>query len=357
MGPDSIPFLVRQANSKEWLPRWRIRRLLPTRILDDIEQRNHVPMAAVSRLITLRDLGVNVRPAMIPLILAGNRQSPSVSDTATRLFRDLHEDELPSFFEAVATGNELVRTHWASLVGVSADPVNRKIYDFFRHDESPRVRRTAVAYLPINATNKVWLTPIIREALHDPSPVVQARAAMTLAYAGEAVDEVVATAKSILNLPDGYEAAFALAALGPLAGNAIPELIERLRSEAVTRPLRESPSSATALSSMGAVAVPALLRELQGDSESTRLSAAIALRYMKNPPKEVVLPLLECLKSRHFDLRAVAAITLGTMGENSQPVKSALEQCLDSDDIYVRSDALRLLRQLEPGRDWNGRGE
>ena len=357
MGPESIPFLVRQANAKEWLPPWRIRRRLPTRLMDGIERRNHQPMEAVVRLIALRDLGVDVRPAMIPLIRGGNSQSPSVSDTSTRLFHDLHEDELPAFFQAIATGNELIRSHWATLVGVSADPVNRKVYDFFRRDESARVRRTAVAYLPINSTNRFWLAPLVRASLKDPSPLVQSRAAITLAYADESLDEVIETARSILNSSDGYEAAFALAAIGPRAVKAIPQLIQRLRSEEVTRPLREAPSSAMALSAIGPAALPALLQELRATNGSSRLSAAIAIRNMKNAPHEVVSPLLECLKSSRIELRIVAAMTLGGLGERSQEVKTALESCLDSDDIYVRSDALRLLRQLEPGRDWNGRGE
>ena len=80
------------------------------------------------------------------------------------------------------------------------------------------------------------------------------------------------------------------------------------------------------------------------------------LLFVAAPP-EVVPPLLGCLNSAQPELKVVAALTLGGLGNKSPQVISALEKCLEHDDIYVRSDALRLLRKLDPTREWNGHGE
>ncbi len=354
LGPGCLPRFVRQANTRDWRLPWKLRRWLPSSVLDRVEQHNRIQYNAMVNLALLARIGVNVRPAMIPLLRAGNQ---TVAYEATRLFRDLHSDELPDFFESFDRGNESLRLTWAALVGVSADAINHQLYTHFQLDPSPQVRRVAINQLSLNPTNRVWLLPLLQKALHDPSPQVQAQAAISLARKGESLDEVIKIAQSIVNLPDGYEAAFALAALGPAASNAIPQLIARLNSESVTRPLRETPSAAAALSAIGLPAVPALIGQLNGTNPLSRLSAALALRNINAAPPEVVPPLLECLNSNQTELKVVAALTLGGLGNKSPQVISALEKCLEHDDIYVRSDALRLLRKLNPTREWNGHGE
>jgi HEAT repeat protein len=62
--------------------------------------------------------------------------------------------------------------------------------------------------------------------------------------------------------------------------------------------------------------------------------------------------LLNVLKDSNEDVRHAAALTLGRLGSRDPRAIQILSECLQAEDILLRSDALVLLRQLAPDREW-----
>ena len=132
------------------------------------------------------------------------------------------------------------------------------------------------------------------------------------------------------------QAAMACGELGPIAAPAIPSLA-RLVDDPVLGYL-----AVAALADIGPQTFPLLTNALTSCTPSTRFAAVGHLRLMR--PRERALPLLlAALRSEEFNMRAMAAESLGALGLRTPDVVSALSAALADPNTDVRLSAARSL--------------
>jgi HEAT repeat protein len=127
-------------------------------------------------------------------------------------------------------------------------------------------------------------------------------------------------------------AANALGRMGPAAGAAIPALAAALRD--ADEPVRVNTSYA--LGHIGPMAVPALISELRAGTEIGRRHAAIALGLLG---PYAAPDLVAALDDSDWQVRAVAADTLGELGRASPEILAALIRALEDESDWVRRHA------------------
>jgi HEAT repeat protein len=151
-----------------------------------------------------------------------------------------------------------------------------------------------------------------------------------------------------LQEPVSWEAALALARIGPSASNAVPALIERLKREKVPRPLRETCVAALALGQIGAASVPALIPILSNGDPRVRTSAALALGYVGAPAAPATPQLVKLLNDPDADVRRAATLSLGTIDPSRIELVSALLAMANDEDIFLQSLAASTLERIDP---------
>ena len=150
-----------------------------------------------------------------------------------------------------------------------------------------------------------------------------------------------------------------LAAMGPLAGPAIPMLVKMLVDE---EPYWEggdfygnggiqnlpADQAIDALGKIGKPAVPALKLALSDEDRRMRERAARALGRMGEPARDAVSDLTRALDDPSFVVRAVAAESLGNVQVDRDDVLNALADRLSDSHLRVRLAAIRALGQFGP---------
>jgi HEAT repeat protein len=58
------------------------------------------------------------------------------------------------------------------------------------------------------------------------------------------------------------------------------------------------------------------------------------------------------LRDNSVEVRHTAALTLPAIGAKHEQVVAGLADCLRDEDIYIRSAAAAVLRQIAPEQDW-----
>jgi HEAT repeat protein len=132
------------------------------------------------------------------------------------------------------------------------------------------------------------------------------------------------------------QAAMACQELGPAAAPAIPSLA-RLVDDPQLGHL-----AVAALAEIGPQTFPLLTNALASRWPSTRFAAVGHLRLAR-PRERAVAPLLAALRSEEFNMRVMAAESLGALGLPSPQVVGALAAALDDPDARVRLSAARAL--------------
>jgi HEAT repeat protein len=192
----------------------------------------------------------------------------------------------------------------------------------------------------------------IRTGMEDPIPLVRLEAAKAYWALTHDSDISVRVLNSVLPTQEGWQAAYALAAIGPGAAYAIPALIEVLKREKVPRAFRTPPSSSFALGQIQEAAIPALESVLAHPEPAVRIAAVLAFGFMGEHARGAVPKLTPLLQDPEPEIRQVTAITLATAGAGRELVLPGLADCLHAEDIYVRSTAGALLRQIAPEKEW-----
>lgn len=111
----------------------------------------------------------------------------------------------------------------------------------------------------------------------------------------------------------------ALRSLGPMAKDAIPDLINTFRDAW----FEDKPDAAITLGKIGPDAVPALIDALRDENWTVRRGAAIALGEIGPEAKEAVPTLIGALKDEPH-VRLVAAVALGEMGAAAKDAVPAM---------------------------------
>lgn len=133
------------------------------------------------------------------------------------------------------------------------------------------------------------------------------------------------------------EAYMGLAALGPQAAGAIPELAKLLYQPWEPR------QAAYALHQIGTQAVPVLRQALNSTNSETR-GEAVGWVGLSGPAANPAVPdLIAALKDRNFITRSKAAVALTRFPEQADIIVPALRTCLSDPDETFRMNAARAL--------------
>jgi HEAT repeat protein len=135
--------------------------------------------------------------------------------------------------------------------------------------------------------------------------------------------------------PERLAAMYALASRGTGGKEAVPVLVERLRSY----PKEEADLATRALAQIGWPAVPALVPALDDPSPPVRLRALWALAVLGPDARAAVQPVGACLQDDDPRVRLLAAQTLTAMGPHARPAVPLLAKALRDPDAGVRLQA------------------
>jgi hypothetical protein len=177
-------------------------------------------------------------------------------------------------------------------------------------------------------------------ALFDTNDAVRFQAAQALADMGpEAAPAVPALAQALAG-PDSemrHVAAHALSEVGPAAAPALPEIIAALRSD---KRDQEGPALIITLGNIGPPAkpaVPLLIDMLEHEKEDFIRSLIVeALGKIEDPEAlPVLFGMLQAEKGVIFDVREDAAWAVGRFGEQARFVVPTLVNLLDDENQYL----------------------
>lgn len=194
--------------------------------------------------------------------------------------------------------------------------------------------------------------PALIGALKDQDPRVRSNAALTLGHLAPDARKATVLLIQQLSDPDSRAANSATSALREMKAESeagVPALIPLLDSP--DREIRRRAKEV--LASIGAPAVPALLKLLKKDDLATRRGSASALQEMAVHHRaldeiagEVAIPLAEALKDTDPRARQFVAYTLVCLREKVAPALATLTALLDQQSTEVRVAAIGILRNL-----------
>ena len=265
---------------------------------------------------------------------------PKAKAAVSALIRTVKNDEANGWIAAKALGT-------VDVEGVST-PV---LISALGNQDSATMRRFAAYGLEGIGRKAAAAEKPLRDGLRDSDPGVRiAAAAAYWSVSGKADDAVRVLRSALQTTSDSTArmwAADALAAIGPAAKAAVPDLATCLKSE--TRYVVTS--SAKALGKIGpdaAAAVPGLTTQLENSDDCyTRVCIAHALWDINRSDKS--LPVLQdALKSsRDFMAVSQAAKAIGEMGPQAAGSAPLLVSLLKNSDSFVREAAAKALKQIE----------
>jgi HEAT repeat protein len=226
-----------------------------------------------------------------------------------------------------------------------------------KEDPIPRKRRAALVALGQIASQsdqsdvlKQVMAVVGRAVRTDANSQVRQQAALIL---GQQKVEI-----AVLALTDLVEAmrvesdpnvrrdlANTLARFGPLAKSAIPPLLDSLKHES---PPALQAAAADALGRIGSEArsaIPQLLRLAEAKDTTVRQAVMFALgRIEPEDPQPSAAILIRALTSDpEPTVRREALVSLGFLGDRSEPVVAAIAEVLSSDDVNMRRQAMLTL--------------
>jgi HEAT repeat protein len=262
-------------------------------------------------------------------------------------------ETVPPLLGALRDDASTVRREAALALG-EARQVDRVLPALFQlaKDQVAEVRAASFEALGKLGCNSRKVLEVVRPGLRDLIPIVRLEAAKAVWVLTGDTDVVVPVLSGVLPTQEGWQAAYALGNIGPAAAPAVPALIEVLKREKVPRAFRTPPSSSLALGKIQEPAIPALEAVLNDPEPAVRLAAVVAFNFMGPHAHSAVPQLLKLLHDSEPEVRQVTAITLAAAGAEKSAVLPSLEECLGAEDIYMRSTAVALLRQLAPEREW-----
>jgi HEAT repeat protein len=203
--------------------------------------------------------------------------------------------------------------------------------------------------LPHGSDQLTTVIPVLVKSLGSETPEVRNDAVMALGTCGNvAVPALADLVKGHAAKPDlAWQAAAALAMMGPAAKSTVPQLIDALKSGDE----RVASQAATTLGTIGPEAkdaVPQLRPLVASDSVQVRMHAADALGDIGPAAHAAVPDLAKALRDSHAEMRRVAADALGKIGQASEAAVPALIVALHDDSGAVALHAAGALGQIGP---------
>jgi hypothetical protein len=115
-----------------------------------------------------------------------------------------------------------------------------------------------------------------------------------------------------------------LAALGPKAYNAVPQLIEIYNRNPNFLSRQIVPAILSGIGPPAAAAIPQLLRGTADTNDNVRVDSVFALGRIHAEPELVAPVLIKCLHDPSPDVRGAAAVALGAFGKDAKQAVPAL---------------------------------
>lgn len=300
-------------------------------------------------------LGNICDPRAVPVLIAAIEDNDAEvrweAIYALELLGPQATEALPALVRLIKNGDEYA---WAAATAIgaidsqgSAAPVLIEALS----SEDVSLRRSSAIGLGRIRSKAAAAKAALKQNLQDEDLGARVDAAEAYWLVGGESENAVDALRSVLRSSnswiDDYSAADALAAIGPAAQAAVPDLIKCLRSEngsAVT-------SAAEALGKIGpgaASAVPALTEQLKKrDDLHVRIAISAALWHIAQ--SQDTLPLLRDTLQNSNDDQALeaAAKAIGDMGPAAADTGALLRPLLKSLDKFVRNAAATALEQIE----------
>lgn len=342
---------------------------------------NATPMARTRVIGLLGQLGSSAAPALAEIVNLLADPSDAVVQDTEHLLRRIGPAAGPVLAANLRNNSINIRARAARALVDFPSPMATESLIAALNDDFFEVRAGAAQSLGrLRATNSV--VPLLA-ALNDMHHHVRARACEALGIIGDKAtagkllllrrdtfpDVQLEAAKAVwkinrdpepilpvlvqlLKTDQSWQAAYTLAEMRGQAALAIPALIQAMRREQVPRPFRAVSSATFALGQIGAPAIPALIEALAAKNKVLSANAALALAFMEKNAAPAEGALLEIVNDPDENVRQAAALTLGRLGSTDPRTISGLSKCLRAEDIFLRSQALTLLRELAPDREW-----
>jgi HEAT repeat protein len=385
IGPEASPFLIRALRSRDevlrtftlslgrWLPFLHLKlqpnpALLREGVAEQLGQMAPRDETALGALIcslgekdrnvlsavqrALRRLGLTSVPSLVKAL---SNRDPHIREGAVEVLIDLGAEAQaarPALILALKDRDDGVRCRAARALGL-AGPGGAELIEALMSvldDKVSKVRLAAAESLGrLGAAARVAL-PVLRQRLSDTDVSVRVGAARSLWQIDQEAAQVVPVLIQALNDPiAGWQAVFVLGEIGPKAEQAAPALIQTLKRERVSRPLRSPPSSALALGQIGPAAAPALIETLQNEQAHVRTGAAIALGFMGRDAKAAVPALAALLRDSDPEVRQASALSLAMIAPQTKDLLPILVELTHDDDIFISGAAMAALRKNHPG--------
>ena len=351
-------------------------------------QEDKDPEVRMEALLALGNIGPAARShgAMIARML--NDPSPAIQRAALFALTQIGYDNAADQIARLANSDDAVTrivSRWA-LAKLRPTPENIKqaslaAIEALKSDDEQVRRAAAHAVCDLDAPSEV-VAPALVDAMHGASPETMAGIVLALASCGpHAVPRIAGALENEQLCPIAVEV---LTAMGPAAKEAVPALVEKLRSTDDPELRREIHLALASIGPDAKAAVPVLIENLSDENPKVRSSAAYALgkigpaaqkaesalreRFANDDDRFVrlsaiwallhvrpgdqriarrALPLLiEALKSDRPDVRFEAAATLGELGPIARGAIAALESLRNDRDEAVRAVAQEAISKL-----------
>jgi HEAT repeat protein len=307
-------------------------------------------------------------PSVVPLERALASHNVSIRYRAARLLREftpVRASSLAALSAAADDSSPRVREQVASSLGTLLRPIGDRI-GF--SSESISIAVNALLTLSTNKTDEVRAaamhafgeaaiaTPAslahLNAALRDSSVTVTLEAAKSLWTLRQPPERIIPVLIAVLETRERWRAAYVLGEMGACAAPAVPALGRLLAEERVPRPFRTPPSSAFALGKIGVPAIAELARSLGSSESRIRMNALMAFGFMGKNGRDAVPIVIKVLDDKDEEVRHTAALTLASLGAEPEQMMASLTDCLQAEDIYMRSAAAAVLRQIAPDQSW-----
>jgi 3-methyladenine DNA glycosylase AlkD len=138
-------------------------------------------------------------------------------------------------------------------------------------------------------------------------------------------------------------------ALGPVASNAVPQLIEIYDQNISETSQLETVDSLAYVGPAADAAIPALLQAARTNSSViVRIHSVLTVGAIHTQPEKVVPVLMDLMKDSLEGIRRSSAEALGNYGTNASPAIATLSNALNDPKLSVRDAAEDALKQIDP---------
>jgi len=307
----------------------------------------------------LAELGVDARPALHDLILALSDRDPAVLNRAAAAVGGIGpeaKDAVPALMRA-AGGPNLGFGQYASTAAVQIGPAAVPSLVEALDDRDIEVRGTAILTLRLIGRDARQAVPGLQRVLRRAEVAERLRAASALWHIErdramirliiDTAREGEGLARGDTDLSTRYAALYALEDIGPPAKDAVPLLLDYLKSDNGLVRSR----AARVLGTIGpaaAVAVPALEASLADPKASTRAAAAVALWRIARAPSALTATVKD-LRSPDESNLFFALDAIREIGPEAEVAVPVLIQTLRHAPQWYQTSVVEALAKIGAG--------